>query len=105
MSGYHDREWGVPQRDGRMLWEMLMLEGFQAGLSWITVLRKREAFRAAFAGFDPVKVARFGAGDVRPGIKCDPAPHMRDAQADPYSERAHRDHPSTTGERLRGNIF
>jgi DNA-3-methyladenine glycosylase I len=56
---YHDTEWGVPQRDPRMLWEMLMLEGFQAGLSWITVLRKREAFRAAFDGFDPRQVARY----------------------------------------------
>ena len=64
MRAYHDDEWGVPQRDPRMLWEMLMLEGFQAGLAWITVLRKREAFRAAFAGFDPAKVARFGARDV-----------------------------------------
>ena len=64
MADYHDREWGVPQRDGRMLWEMLMLEGFQAGLSWSIVLRKREAFRAAFAGFDPAKVARFGAREV-----------------------------------------
>jgi DNA-3-methyladenine glycosylase I len=64
MSAYHDREWGVPQRDARMLWEMLMLEGFQAGLAWITVLRKREAFRKAFAGFDPGKVARFSQGDV-----------------------------------------
>ncbi len=64
MADYHDREWGVPQRDGRMLWEMLMLEGFQAGLSWSIVLRKREAFRAAFAGFEPAKVARFGARDV-----------------------------------------
>jgi DNA-3-methyladenine glycosylase I len=65
MSGYHDREWGVAQRDSRMLWEMLMLEGFQAGLSWRIVLRKRDAFRAAFAGFDPAKVARFGARDIR----------------------------------------
>jgi DNA-3-methyladenine glycosylase I len=64
MRAYHDEEWGVPQRDPRMLWEMLMLEGFQAGLAWITVLRKREAFRAAFAGFDPATVARFGARDV-----------------------------------------
>jgi DNA-3-methyladenine glycosylase I len=64
MADYHDREWGVPQRDGRMLWEMLMLEGFQAGLSWSIVLRKREAFRAAFAGFEPAKVARFGARNV-----------------------------------------
>jgi DNA-3-methyladenine glycosylase I len=61
---YHDEEWGVPQHDGRMLWEMLMLEGFQAGLAWITVLRKREAFRKAFKGFDPAKVARFGAKDI-----------------------------------------
>ena len=64
MCEYHDREWGVPQRDPRMLWEMLMLEGFQAGLSWITVLRKREAFRKAFAGFDPAKVARFREKDI-----------------------------------------
>lgn len=70
---YHDREWGVPERDGRALWEKLMLDGFQAGLAWITILRKREAFRAAFAGFDPEAVARFGEADVErlladPGI-------------------------------------
>lgn len=65
MRAYHDEEWGVPQHDARMLWEMLMLEGFQAGLAWIIVLRKRDAFRAAFAGFDPRKVARFGAADVQ----------------------------------------
>jgi DNA-3-methyladenine glycosylase I len=64
MSQYHDKEWGVPQRDGRMLWEMLMLEGFQAGLAWIIVLRKREAFRQAFANFDPAKVARFSKRDI-----------------------------------------
>lgn len=72
-QAYHDNEWGVPVRDSRMLWETLMLEGFQAGLAWITILRKREAFRAAFAGFDPDKVARFGAPDIErlmadPGI-------------------------------------
>ena len=61
---YHDEEWGVPQYDSRMLWEMLMLEGFQAGLSWLTILRKREAFREAFHDFDPEAVARFGEGDV-----------------------------------------
>ena len=61
---YHDTEWGVPERDGRALWEKLALDGFQAGLSWITILRKREAFRAAFAGFDPERVARFGEADV-----------------------------------------
>ena len=73
MARYHDEEWGVPQRDARMLWEMLMLEGFQAGLSWRTILHKREAFREAFAGFDPAKVARFGPAQVgkllaNPGI-------------------------------------
>jgi DNA-3-methyladenine glycosylase I len=61
---YHDAEWGLPQRDGRVLWEMLMLEGFQAGLSWITILRKREAFRKAFRNFDPRKVARFTEMDI-----------------------------------------
>jgi DNA-3-methyladenine glycosylase I len=64
MCAYHDEEWGVPERDPRALWETLMLEGFQAGLAWITVLRKRAAFRAAFAGFDPAIVARFGEGDI-----------------------------------------
>jgi DNA-3-methyladenine glycosylase I len=61
---YHDREWGFPVKDDRRLFEKLCLEGFQAGLSWLTILRKREAFRRAFAGFDPAKVARFGARDV-----------------------------------------
>lgn len=70
---YHDAEWGVPLRDGRALWEALVLEGFQAGLSWITILRKRAAFRAAFAGFDPAVVALWGEAEVRrlladPGI-------------------------------------
>jgi DNA-3-methyladenine glycosylase I len=64
LRDYHDREWGVPQHDARMLWEMLMLEGFQAGLSWLIVLRKRDAFRRAFAGFDPHTVARFDDTDV-----------------------------------------
>ena len=61
---YHDDEWGVPERNGRALWEKLVLEGFQAGLSWITILRKREGFRAAFAGFDPVIVAGWGEAEV-----------------------------------------
>lgn len=64
MREYHDTEWGVPVRDSRLLWETLMLEGFQAGLSWITVLRKREAFRTAFARFDPAKVAKFDEADI-----------------------------------------
>jgi len=62
-TAYHDEEWGVPERDSRALWEKLVLDGFQAGLAWITILRKREAFRAAFKGFDPEAVARFGAAD------------------------------------------
>src|ERR1700733_4425848 len=61
---YHDDEWGIPERDSRMLWETLMLEGFQAGLSWITILRKRDAFRKAFKGFDPKKVAKFNQADI-----------------------------------------
>jgi DNA-3-methyladenine glycosylase I len=70
---YHDEEWGVPLHDDRRLFEFLILEGAQAGLSWITILRKRVAYRKAFAGFDPKKVAAFGAADVRrllgdPGI-------------------------------------
>jgi DNA-3-methyladenine glycosylase I len=71
MSDYHDREWGVPERDPRLLWETLMLEGFQAGLAWIIVLRKREAFRKAFAGFDPARVARFGERDILRLLKND----------------------------------
>ena len=64
MGAYHDKEWGVPQHDSRMLWEMLMLEGFQAGLSWSVILKKRPAFRKAFAGFNPKKVAAFGKRDI-----------------------------------------
>jgi DNA-3-methyladenine glycosylase I len=64
MQAYHDEEWGLPERDPRALWEKLMLDGFQAGLAWITVLRKRDAFRAAFNGFDPDKVAKFKERDV-----------------------------------------
>ena len=61
---YHDSEWGVPERDGRALWEKLILDGFQAGLSWITILRKRENFRAAFQGFDPQVIAGWSEDDV-----------------------------------------
>lgn len=64
MRAYHDSEWGLPQHDPRMLWEMLMLEGSQAGLAWIIILRKRVAFRKAFANFDPAKVAAFTEADV-----------------------------------------
>jgi DNA-3-methyladenine glycosylase I len=64
MQSYHDQEWGVPEHDARALWEMLMLEGFQAGLAWIIVLRKRDAFRKAFARFDPARVARYTTRDI-----------------------------------------
>ena len=62
-EAYHDTEWGVPEYDPRALWEKLVLDGFQAGLAWITILRKRDAFRAAFDNFDPEKVARYGEAD------------------------------------------
>ena len=70
---YHDREWGVPVHDDRLLFEFLVLEGAQAGLSWLTILRKREGYRRAFAGFEPAAVAAFGPADVErlladPGI-------------------------------------
>lgn len=61
---YHDTEWGVPEHDARALWEKLILDGFQAGLSWITILRKRESFRKAFKDFDPAKVAKFSEKDI-----------------------------------------
>jgi DNA-3-methyladenine glycosylase I len=70
---YHDLEWGVPEYDARALYEKLVLDGFQAGLAWITILRKREAFRAAFEGFDPHRIADWGPDEVQrcladPGI-------------------------------------
>ena len=70
---YHDQEWGMPEYDSRALWEKLILDGFQAGLSWITILKKRDNFRAAFAGFDPNIIATWGESEVaallqNPGI-------------------------------------
>ena len=70
---YHDTEWGVPEYDSRALWEKLVLDGFQAGLSWITILRKRDSFRECFEGFDPERVARWGEPEIaralqNPGI-------------------------------------
>ena len=62
---YHDTEWGVPERDSRALWEKLILDGFQAGLSWITILRKRDNFRTAFEGFDPQVIAGWGEAEVQ----------------------------------------
>jgi DNA-3-methyladenine glycosylase I len=64
LSAYHDEEWGVAEYDSRALWEKLMLDGFQAGLSWLTILRKRDGFRKAFYNFDPERVARMSEKDV-----------------------------------------
>ena len=75
LRAYHDEEWGLPEHDSRALWELLMLEGFQAGLAWITVLRKRDAFRKAFRGFDPKVVANFGEKDVT-RLLGDPDEHV-----------------------------
>jgi DNA-3-methyladenine glycosylase I len=61
---YHDREWGIPNRDGRQLFEKIILEGAQAGLSWILILRRRESYRAAFDGFDPAKIAAYDDADI-----------------------------------------
>ena len=66
-EAYHDTEWGVPEWDSRALWEKLILDGFQAGLSWITILKKRDNFRAAFQGFDPNVIAEWGEEDV---LRC-----------------------------------
>ena len=73
LRAYHDEEWGVPEYDSRSLWEKLMLDGFQAGLSWLIILRKRDEFRKVFHNFDPEKVARMKEADVKrllenPGI-------------------------------------
>jgi DNA-3-methyladenine glycosylase I len=73
LVAYHDEEWGVPVRDDRRWYEKITLDGAQAGLSWLTILRKREAYREAFCGFDPERVARFGPADIErllldPGI-------------------------------------
>jgi hypothetical protein len=107
MRGYHDREWGVPERDSRKLWEKLILDGFQAGLSWRTILARREGFRQAFDGFDPERVAAYGPRDVerlladaaiiRSRSKIDATIRnaraylaMRDAGEDLARRRAHR---------------
>jgi DNA-3-methyladenine glycosylase I len=80
-KAYHDSEWGVPEYDSRALWEKLVLDGFQAGLSWITILRKRDAFRAAFDGFDPEIVARYGEAD-RARLMADPGIVRSNAKID-----------------------
>src|SRR5438874_6448217 len=81
LRAYHDDEWGLPERDSRALWEKLVLDGFQAGLAWITILRKREAFRAAFDGFDPEKVARYGEAE-RARLMADPGIVRSNAKID-----------------------
>ncbi len=95
---YHDTEWGVPEYDGRVLWEKLILEGFQAGLSWITILKKRENFREAFAGFDPDDIANWGEAEVEhllqnPGI----VRHRGKIEATINSARAWQDIERSTG--------
>jgi len=80
-EAYHDTEWGAPEYDSRALWEKLVLDGFQAGLAWITILRKREAFRAAFDNFDPEKIARYGEAD-RARLMADPGIVRSNAKID-----------------------
>lgn len=80
-EAYHDTEWGAPEYDSRALWEKLVLDGFQAGLAWITILRKREAFRAAFDNFDPEKVARYGEAE-RARLMADPGIVRSNAKID-----------------------
>ena len=92
---YHDREWGVPEFDDRALFEKLILDGFQAGLSWITILRKRENFRRAFAGFDPAVIARFDAARGRG------ADARRRHRPQPRQDRGHRSPARAPGSRSR----
>jgi DNA-3-methyladenine glycosylase I len=80
-EAYHDTEWGVPEYDSRALWEKLVLDGFQAGLSWITILKKRDAFRAAFDNFDPEKMAAYGEAD-RARLMADPGIVRSNAKID-----------------------
>jgi DNA-3-methyladenine glycosylase I len=89
MRVYHDREWGVPVHAEQTHFEFLILEGAQAGLSWLTILRKREGYRAAFAGFDPERVARFTARDKR-GLLADPSIVRNRLKIDAAVENARR---------------
>ncbi len=104
---YHDQEWGVPERDGRALWEKLILDGFQAGLSWITILKKREGFRAAFAGFDPDLIATWGEDEVT-RLLADPGivRHRGKIEATIGNARAWQDLGGATGfaEKLWGYV-
>jgi DNA-3-methyladenine glycosylase I len=89
MVAYHDDEWGVPVRDDRTLFEFLVLEGAQAGLSWRTVLHRRQGYRRAFAGFDPARVARFGAREVA-RLLADPGIVRNRAKVEAAIENARR---------------
>ena len=92
LATYHDEEWGVPVHDDRRWFEKLVLDGAQAGLSWLTILRKREGYRAAFAGFDPARVARFTARDQARLMK-DPGIVRNAAKIDPPSATRARSWP------------
>ncbi len=104
---YHDTEWGVPEYDPRALWEKLILDGFQAGLSWITILKKRDNFRSAFAGFDPNAIAEWGPEDVDrlvqdPGI----IRHRGKIEATIKNARAYQELHQTVGfDRFLWNYF
>ena len=100
---YHDDEWGVPERDSKALWAKLILDGFQAGLAWITILRKREAFRAAFQGFDPDVIARYGEADFE-RLMADPGIVRSNAKirAAISNAKLYRGHARRRRRRLRG---
>ena len=104
---YHDTEWGVPEYDPRALWEKLILDGFQAGLSWITILKKRDNFRAAFHGFDPEVIAEWGDADVA-RLVADPGiiRHRGKIEATIKNARAYLEVNATTGfDRFLWNYF
>ena len=104
---YHDTEWGVPENDPRALWETLILDGFQAGLSWITILKKRDNFRAAFQGFDPEVIAEWGEADVA-RLVADPGiiRHRGKIEATIRNARAYLEVNATTGfDRFLWNYF
>lgn len=104
---YHDTEWGVPEYDPRALWEKLILDGFQAGLSWITILKKRDNFRAAFQGFDPEVIAEWGEADVA-RLVADPGiiRHRGKIEATIRNARAYLEVNATTGfDRFLWNYF
>ena len=104
---YHDTEWGVPEYDPRALWEKLILDGFQAGLSWITILKKRDNFRAAFQGFDPEEIAEWGEAEVA-RLVADPGiiRHRGKIEATIRNARAYLEVNATTGfDRFLWNYF